>query len=207
MPGFPYPLRGGPDRRRIRAMLRQALGLVVLFVAGAVLGGGALIAYRHYAGEKMPPLPAEVDSSIAQAERAVQEHPVAGIPAEYLAGGAVLVLLCFAWALLWRRAPAEAEKRKAELQRKNLVGPWMLALIVVGGCCALIAAIYFGPDTIKLSDTIQIRRGPREEFLTKLEWGGGIIGGIHLLYFVVFFLPRLFGGGARPARPRGRSAK
>lgn len=186
-------------------MVRQGLGLLFLLVAGAALAFSALVAYRHHAGDKAPPLPAEVDSSIAQAERAVEGGPITGIRAEYLAGGAVAVLLAFAWALLWRRAPAtpaDGESRKAELPRKNLVGPWMLALIVVGGCCAAIAGIYFGPDTIKITDTIQIRRGPREEFLTKLEWGGAIIVGVHILYFALFILPRLFGGARHPTRRR-----
>ena len=49
---------------------------------------------------------------------------------------------------------------------------------------------------------MNISRGPRDEFLSKVLWGLLIIGGVHVVYFTLFFLPRLLGRG-RP-RSRGR---
>ncbi|MBI5368923.1 MAG: hypothetical protein HZA54_17945 [Planctomycetes bacterium] len=74
-------------------------------------------------------------------------------------------------------------------------GPWLFAAFALAACAALIAALYYGPETLQLTDTITIRRGPRDRFLARMKWGGIALAALHVLYFLVLSLPRLFGGG------------
>lgn len=186
-------------------MFRKGLGLVLLLVAGGVLAVGGLLIYRHHSGGKLPTLPADLDSSLDRVERGIRDQEVQGIRAEYLAGGAILVLLILAWALLRRRTPATGspeDRRTSGRPQKSNLHAWFLALIVVCLCAGTIVALYFGPETIRISESIKIHRGPRDEFLSKVLWGLLIIGGVHVVYFTLFFLPRLFGRGRPSSRAR-----
>ncbi len=189
-------------------MFRKGLGLVLLLVAGGAFAVGGLLVYRHYAGGKLPTLPADLDSSLDRVEKEVRTQEYKGIRADVIAGGAILVLLVLAWALLRRRPPATGspdDRRTTGRPEKSNLRAWLLALIVVCLCGGTIVALYFGPETIRISDTMKIYRGPRDEFLAKVLWGLLLIGGVHVVYFTLFFLPRLLGRG-RP-RSRGRLAK
>ncbi|GEM_PF-7087364 len=186
-------------------MFRKGLGLVILLVAGGALAIGGLLLYRQHSGGKLPSLPADLDSSLDRVEKEVRAQDLKGIRAEYVAGGAILVLLVLAWVLLRRRKPATGapdDRRTTGRPQKSNLHAWILALMVVCLCGGTIVALYFGPETIRISDSMKISRGPRDEFLSKVLWGLLIIGGVHVVYFTLFFLPRLFGRGR--TRSRGR---
>lgn len=201
-------MRDPRAERRIVLMFRKGLGLLLLFVAGVAFGVGALLVYRQVAGSKLPSLPADLSSSLDRVEEGIRGQEVRGIRAEYLAGGAMLLLLAMAWLLLRRWGPSEApagDRRVAERARPSRLNAWLLALVVVCLCGGGIAALYFGPETIRITESVKIQRGPRDQFLSKVLWGLLIVGGIHVVYFALFLLPRVLGGRRPPAR--GRSPK
>ncbi|MBI3269681.1 MAG: hypothetical protein HYZ53_11715 [Planctomycetes bacterium] len=187
-------------------MLRKLFGALFLLAAMLLTGLTGLVVYRAISGAGLPPLPPEVATQLQR----VDELRPPGIPAEHFVGGVALVVVLFAWILLRRRprvagadekaggGGAEGSGRGGRVAAARVStgsrvtgGPWVIALLFVGLCAAVIAAIYFGPDRLQLTDTIAIRRGPREKFLQNLYWGGGIIAGLHVVYFLLLALPRL----------------
>lgn len=69
--------------------------------------------------------------------------------------------------------------------------PWIAAAAALGLAVCLIAAIYFGPDSLRLTDNIVIQRGPRDVFLSRVLWGAGVLVLLHMAYFVVLLIARL----------------
>lgn len=98
------------------------------------------------------------------------------------------------------RIPGQ-EERMAQLQALEAVvapppgsrpnWPWIAAAAALGIAAGVIAAIYFGPETIRLTDSIVIQRGPRDVFLARVLWGAGAIALLHLAYFAVLIVARL----------------
>lgn len=194
-------------------MLRQLLGLALLAVALGLFALAALVVYRGHVGDPLPSLPPEVESGLRTVEEGLRQANLHGVEASHLLGGVALVVILLAWAFLRSRPRAAAAaapaagaegrggRRGLPAARSGGAGPWLLALAVVGACAGVIAALYYGPDTFRLTDTLVIRRGPRDRFLRNLTWGGGIIAGLHVLYFLVLAVPRLFARATRRAAP------
>lgn len=94
------------------------------------------------------------------------------------------------------------DERLGAPARRGSTWPWIAAAAMIGLAVGLVATIYFGPDSIRLTETLAIERGPRDVFLARVLWGAGAIVGLHLLYFVILLATRARrdGTGRRPCR-------
>ena len=171
-------------------MMRRLLREVLLGLLGALMLLLGVWIYRaQIAGRGgAPGLPEEVEAPLRELDRL----DVQSLDRRWILGAIGVLLTVAGWLYVLARRDGRAAPAGSSAARLARVArtrsPWLAAILVVGGCAAAIVAMLHAPEEVRVTDSLVLRRMPREEFLRHLAWGGALLGGAHLVLFLLLAL-------------------